>query len=135
MGEVDHADDTVDHGVSDGDQPVDRAERDAVEQLLDQDLDVHGEPRSSLRAWRSQPDVCVRLVPASLSSRERGFPCRRRCGGQVGILAWVRIREAGIRDDAAANSSAGRKGAVCVLIAKCVFGDFSRLRQKRGIGY
>ncbi len=34
MGEVDHADDPVNHGVSDGDQAVDHAERDAVDELL-----------------------------------------------------------------------------------------------------
>ena len=36
MGEVDHADDAVDHRVADGDQPVDRAERDAVDELLEE---------------------------------------------------------------------------------------------------
>ena len=34
MGEIDHADDAIDHGVADGDQAVDRAEHDAVDQLL-----------------------------------------------------------------------------------------------------
>src|SRR4029077_11225434 len=34
MGEIDHADDAVDHGVADGDQAVDRAEHQAVDQLL-----------------------------------------------------------------------------------------------------
>jgi hypothetical protein len=34
MGEIDHADDAVDHGVADRDQPVDRAEHEAVDQLL-----------------------------------------------------------------------------------------------------
>ena len=34
MGEVDHADDAVNHGVADGDQAVDHAERDAVDELL-----------------------------------------------------------------------------------------------------
>ena len=43
MGEVDHADDAVDHRVADGDEPVDRAERDAVDQLLDEI--VHRRPR------------------------------------------------------------------------------------------
>ena len=34
MGEVDHADDAVDHRVADGDQAVDRPEGDPVDQLL-----------------------------------------------------------------------------------------------------
>ena len=34
MGEVDHADDAVDHRVADGDQAVDGAQRHAVDQLL-----------------------------------------------------------------------------------------------------
>ena len=34
MGEIDHADDAIDHGVADGDQTIDRAERDPVDQLL-----------------------------------------------------------------------------------------------------
>jgi hypothetical protein len=36
VGEVDHADDAVDHRVADGDQAVDRTERDAVDELLDE---------------------------------------------------------------------------------------------------
>ena len=36
MGEIDHADDAVDHRVADGDQPVDRAERQPVDELLDE---------------------------------------------------------------------------------------------------
>jgi len=34
MSEVDHTDDAVDHRVADGDEPVDRAERHAIDQLL-----------------------------------------------------------------------------------------------------
>ena len=34
MGEINHADDAVDHRVSDGDQAVDRAERHAIDELL-----------------------------------------------------------------------------------------------------
>ena len=36
MGEIDHADDAVDHRVADGDQAVDRAEREAVDELLEE---------------------------------------------------------------------------------------------------
>ena len=34
MGEIDHADNAIDHGVADGDQAIDRAEHEAVDQLL-----------------------------------------------------------------------------------------------------
>ena len=34
--EIDHADNAVDHRVADGDQAVDRTERDAVDELLDE---------------------------------------------------------------------------------------------------
>jgi len=34
MSKIDHADDAIDHGVADGDQAVDRAEYNAVDQLL-----------------------------------------------------------------------------------------------------
>jgi hypothetical protein len=36
MGEVDHADDAVDHRVADGDEAIDGAERDAVDELLEE---------------------------------------------------------------------------------------------------
>jgi hypothetical protein len=36
--EVDHADDAEHHRVADRDQAVDRAERDAVDELLDEDF-------------------------------------------------------------------------------------------------
>jgi hypothetical protein len=36
VGEIDHANDAVDHRIADGDQSVDRAERDAVDQLLEE---------------------------------------------------------------------------------------------------
>ena len=34
VGEIDHADDAVDHRVADGDEPIDRSERQPVDQLL-----------------------------------------------------------------------------------------------------
>src|SRR6516225_5048247 len=40
MGEIDHPDDAKHHRVADGDEPIDRAERDAVDELLDEDF--HG---------------------------------------------------------------------------------------------
>ena len=43
MSEIDHADDAVDHRVADGDEAVDRAEREAVDKLLQQV--IHAPPR------------------------------------------------------------------------------------------
>ena len=34
MGEIDHAEDAVDHGVAEGDKPIDSAKRNAVDHLL-----------------------------------------------------------------------------------------------------
>ena len=42
VGEVDEAEHAVDHGVAERDQRVDAAEHQAVENLLQQDLEVHG---------------------------------------------------------------------------------------------
>src|SRR3954469_20675926 len=44
MGEVHHADDAEHHGVADGDEPIDRAERDAIDKLLDEDFHGTGSP-------------------------------------------------------------------------------------------
>ena len=38
MGEIDHADDAVDHRVADRDQPIDRPQRQPVDKLLDEIL-------------------------------------------------------------------------------------------------
>ena len=48
MGEIDHADDAVDHRVADGDQAVDRPEGDAVDELLEKILHA--------------PPLCFRLA-------------------------------------------------------------------------
>ena len=52
MSEIHHADDAEDHGVADGDQAVDRAERDAVDELLDENF--HARAPLSSRPPRSQ---------------------------------------------------------------------------------
>ena len=57
VGKVDHADDAVDHRVADGDQPVDRAQNQPVNQLLNEDVHVGlggcsvntGKPRAACR--------------------------------------------------------------------------------------
>src|SRR5204862_97778 len=44
MGEVHHADDAEHHRVADGDEPIDRAERDPVDQLLDEHFHASAAP-------------------------------------------------------------------------------------------
>jgi hypothetical protein len=78
MGEIDHADDAVDHRVADRDQPVDRAERQPVDQLLEKI--VH--PRTALflvdvrqHAERAHIDLehrlfLVELVAVALADRD-----------------------------------------------------------------
>jgi hypothetical protein len=39
MGEIDQSEDAVDHRVAERDQGIDAAENDAVDQLLDEDVD------------------------------------------------------------------------------------------------
>ena len=60
MGEIDHADDAVDHRVTDGDQAVDRPERDAVDQLIEEIGDVIHGLAQTLRAAPPgrRPPVC-----------------------------------------------------------------------------
>src|SRR5260221_13776907 len=45
MGEVHHADDAEDHRVADGNEAIDRTERDAVDELLDEDFHARAPPR------------------------------------------------------------------------------------------
>ncbi len=97
MGEIDHADDAIDHGVADGDQAVDRAEHDAVDQLLGEI--VHALPLfehfpakwtrfaerkcplQQTRRWPRQPER--RVVPFSNSGnpgrQQRASAARRAC--------------------------------------------------------
>src|ERR1700722_18761528 len=54
MGEIDHAEDAEDHCVADGNKPVDRSERDAVDQLLKKQIQPYpqGAPREASKAGR-----------------------------------------------------------------------------------
>jgi hypothetical protein len=47
MGEVDHADDAVDHRVADRDQAIDRSQRQPVDKLLDEIFHCSGSPGMS----------------------------------------------------------------------------------------
>ena len=70
MGEIDHADDAIDHGVADGDQAVDRAEHEAVDQLLGEIIHVLPlEPVRMNRLWFSfDAFSSCEPVPASLEN-------------------------------------------------------------------
>ncbi len=96
MGEIDHADDAVDHRVADGDQAVDRAERDAVDELLEKySMRPTGlPPRFAARPLRGAregpPNPPPRLRFAVLS---RGAPSGQRavrgfCPACVNASAW-----------------------------------------------
>jgi len=54
-GRIDHADDAVDHGVTDGDQAIDRAEHEAVDELL-------GEIVHCCRCLEHFPARCTRFA-------------------------------------------------------------------------
>ena len=60
VGEVDHADDAVDHRVADGDQPVHAAERDAVDQLLEKVR--HRASAPHLAQIRTRPQLAFETV-------------------------------------------------------------------------
>src|SRR4029078_3354597 len=63
--EIDHADDAVDHGVADGDQAIDRAEHEAVDQLLGEI--IHALPCLESDAARSPGSPNPRVVSFSNS--------------------------------------------------------------------
>ncbi len=72
MGEVDHADDAVHHGVTDGDQAVDHAERDAIDQLLQ----GVGQTRSDSVAMRNatmRAAYGARCLPSGFRGSARPF--------------------------------------------------------------
>ncbi len=79
MGEIDHADDAVDHRVADGDQAVDGAQRDAVDQLLSEIF--HALPREG---WGTVPITSARRRSRKIVNsgnpqrqpRQHGLKCR-----------------------------------------------------------
>ena len=76
MGEIHHADDAEHHRVADGDQAIDRAERDAVDELLEEDFHaLRSGPWSGPPGWRPVESISSRLNKAG---RERQRSTRRR---------------------------------------------------------
>ena len=72
VGEIDHADDAIDHRVADRDQPVDRAERQAVDQLLQKIC--HAVPISRGHPADDQQAPCGRLNRAKRERQRRAAP-------------------------------------------------------------
>src|SRR5260221_11307903 len=60
MGEIDHADDAVDHGVADGDEAVDRPERQPVDELLNE---ISHRPVTDPRPPAADPAQGNRRIP------------------------------------------------------------------------
>ena len=73
MGEVHHADDAEHHRVADGDEAIDRAERDAVDELLDEDFHASSAPSRGVPA--------IRQLMRTLSGRRR--PATREIDGRL----------------------------------------------------
>src|SRR5690606_13330281 len=57
MGEVDHADDAVDHRVADSDQPIDRTQRQPVDKLLEEIFHIRSDS-PGMSPWRRIPCCC-----------------------------------------------------------------------------
>src|ERR1700722_17798815 len=66
MSKIDHADDAIDHGVADGDQAIDRAEHDAVDELLGEI--VHAPPLCGAIFPARLSRFAVKKMPASTNS-------------------------------------------------------------------
>ena len=87
VGEVHHADDAEHHRVADGDEPVDRAERDAVDELLDEDFHAPAAPAGAPLVIPAPPSAVVakRLEFKVLTGgRGSGNGAARRVPQQIG---------------------------------------------------
>ena len=88
VGEVHHADDAEDHRIADGDEPVDGAERQPVDELLQKI--IHVPPRSHAPADAKQP----RETRASGAPFEAAIVGRVESCGQLAALCvagWTRL--------------------------------------------
>ena len=71
MGEVDHRQNAVDHGVAQGDQRVDRAQLDAVDQLLEREDVVH----DMIRIFLLLNELLVLLLNRNIVPAGAGYDC------------------------------------------------------------
>src|SRR5450830_1794938 len=83
MGEVDHANDAIDHCVADGDQAIDRPEGQAVDQLL-QENTIHN---AISRGENLHTARCAVLLEEKTDLNNNTVPCGRGlapdCGGSA----------------------------------------------------
>src|SRR5947209_18778447 len=85
MGEIDHADDAVDHRVADGDQAVDRAERYSDDELLDEIFHASDPlPAKTLKTLSARPESPNPAQRLQFLVLSRGAP-----GGQRGGRAFA----------------------------------------------
>src|SRR5258708_24748629 len=85
MGEIHHADDAEHHRVADGDETVDRTERDAVDELLGEDFHARAPEASphvpaSVKLYQgaARPATAATLHPRTLWADEAGWGERAR---------------------------------------------------------
>ena len=71
VSEIDHADDAENHRVADGDESVDRPQREPVNQLLQEIIHAPSYPLVSPRLAGSVPLTCGRPVLCARSIRRR----------------------------------------------------------------
>ena len=117
VGEVDHADDAVDHRVADGDQAVDRAERDAVDELLKEifhasDLSPGRAP--NLAECADYPGI-LRCLPGAGRRATAGAPERRiRTAVSPSLAAPPACRRQETQAKLAAKCTAARADAAAM---------------------
>ena len=100
MGEIDHADDAVDHGVADGDQAIDRAEHDAVDQLLGEI--VHALPLSGVIRGDgpgSRNDASSHFLTAGTRGGNSAGAAKGLYRGSLGPVPRPQSRQAAPRND------------------------------------
>ena len=83
MGEIDHADDAIDHRVADGDQAIDRAEYNAVDQLLGEIVHVLPCPKIWHRRGDGPGSRNIASVTFSNSGGSRGVRQQREMQPQA----------------------------------------------------
>src|SRR3546814_6207559 len=100
MGEIDHADDAVDHRVADCDQPVDSPQRQPVDKLLEEIFHVREPldgPPAALSARGRLPVVLLPVVGAFRSMNKFKEPFLqtrpvRRCSGATCMVTIGSIK-------------------------------------------
>ena len=139
VGEIDHADDAVDHRVADGDQAVDRAERDAVDELLDEIFHA-SDPLSgrvcSAANRRSAQRLQFRCLAGARRAGQRGGRVRLCFCPAFGLLLRRWTRRSRSRCASAAPSPCSRswrRGRCWRRGGRCRSGGWPRWPSNLGI--